>query len=276
MTTLFDVLKNTYLALGNLEITSATGGSTTTVVDTKMVDYGDDDLVNGTIFVIRDADGTGAAPQGEAQRISANSQSTQTITVDTAFSAAIATGDTIGIAKNVYPLHTLIELVNRALASLGTVQLVDTSLNTISGQVEYALPLALKYEIARVQISHYNYYGEIDNWGVIPAAAGTTGTLVLPNRQMAGRTLRLWYEAEHPPVALMSDVINETIHSEYITALTVEKALQWQNDRQSGQDAYMLQRLNNAKADADNARRQYAPTKFKKTKLLTANKWLPA
>jgi hypothetical protein len=275
MTTLFDVLKNTYLSLGQLEVTTATGGSVSTAIDTKLADkYDDDGLLGGTLFVIRDAAGAGAAPQGEAQRISANVQDTQTITVDTNFTAAIATGDTIGIAKNVYPLNTLIELANRALANLGTIQLIDTSITTTVDTDDYALPVALKYKPVRVQISdaQLDEYADIPSWYITPAAAGSTGRITFPFELPANRTIKLWYEAEHPRLSTMSDIVSETLHSELVNALLVEKALQWQNDRKNGQDTYMLQRLNKASADLEEARRRFAPQKINKIKYLTGHR----
>lgn len=270
MTTLFDILKNTYLSLGHLEQSVATDGSTTTVVDTKLTDYGDDDLVNGTVFITRDAGGAGAAPEGEASRISSNSQATQTITVDTAFSAAVAAGDVFGLASSVYPLYTLIELVNRALSNLGTIQLIDTSLTTVSSQVEYDLPVTLKHKPpVRVQTSSdNNIWTDITNWYAVPASPGSTGLLVFNAEPASGYTLKLWYETEHPRLALMTDLLSETIHSEYAVALVVEKAIQWQLDRQAGKDTYLLQRWNKATMDVDEVRTRLAPKKISGVKYL--------
>jgi hypothetical protein len=276
MTTLFDILKNAYLELGQLENHLATGGGVNTMIDTKMADkYGDNDLVDGTLFVIRDGGGSNAAPEGEAQSIISNDEASSTVTVGANFTAAIAAGDTIGIAKNVYPLYTLIDLTNRALASLGTIQLTDTSLTTITDHTEYALPVALKYkQPVRVQIqtetddADDNKYVDVNNWYVVPSAAGSTGLLIFNGEYTSGYKIKLWYETEHPRLSLMTDKLSETIHSEYATMLVAVKALQWQNDRQSGQDAYMLQRLNKAAADLEDARRRFSPQKERKAKYL--------
>ena len=138
-----------------MEVYTATGGSTTSVISTNIDPdaLGDDDPKGGTLMLIRDAGGLGAAPQGEARTITAYSAATQTFTVSPAFTVAPAVGDTFGVTKNIYLFETMIELVNDALASLGTIQYVDTSLVTTSNTREYTLPLALKYKVQMVEVA---------------------------------------------------------------------------------------------------------------------------
>ena len=275
MSTLFSVLRKAYLALGQMEVTTATGGSVSTAIDTKLGDtYGDEDLIGSSLFIIRDAAGASAAPEGEAQLITGYAVSTNTITVGTAFSAAVGAGDTVGIAKNVWPLLTMIELANDALQSLGTIQLTDTSLTTVSGQSEYALPVAMKYKVQQVQIqmdaaTNANEWMNVHNWTVSPSAAGSTGLLIFNEELPAGYTLKLWYEAEHPRVSAMSDKISETIHSEYATRLVVDKALEYQTRRTNGTDPFLLQTANKAMSDVAEARLKFTVAKPKKAKILT-------
>jgi hypothetical protein len=278
MTTLFTLLRKAYLALGQMEVTTATGGSTTTVIDTKLADiYGDDDLVNSTVFVIRDAAGGSAAPEGQAEIISAYIQATNTITLKSALTAAVGAGDTIGIAKNIWPLYTMIELVNDALGSLGSIVLTDTSLTTVEKQTEYTLPVDLKYKLNRVQMQtneNTNDYVDLHNWTVVPAIAGTAGILAFTEELAAGMTLKLWYEAEHPRLSAMSDKLSETIHSEYATRLIVDRALEYQTRRTSGTDNFLLQTANKAMNDVMEARRKYEQPKNKKAKILTPSNFV--
>ena len=274
-TTLFTILRKAYLALGQMEVTTATGGSTTTVVDTKLTEsFGDDDLVNCSVFVIRDAGGASAAPEGEVGVVSDNVQSTGTLTLRAALTTAVAVGDTVGIVKNVWPLYTMIEIVNDALASLGTIQLVDTSLTTVSGQTEYALPVTLKHKVTNVQIqtnteTSNNEYADMNNWYIVPAAAGATGLLIFQVEPESGLTLKVWYEAEHPRLSAMSDVLSETIHSELATRLVVDRALEYQTRRTSGTDQFLLQTANKAMQDVEMARRAFSVPKRRHAKILT-------
>ncbi len=275
MTTLFTALRKAYLALGQMEVTTATGGSTLTAIDTKLGDaYGDDDLIGSTLFVIHDAGGASAAPEGEAQLITGYAASTNTITVGTAFSTAIAAGDTIGLAKNIWPLYTMIELANDALASLGTIGMIDTSITTVADQTEYTLPVAMKYKTMRVQIQSdkdtaSNEWLDVYNWQVSPSAGGSTGLLIFNEELPAGYTLKIWYEAEHPRVSSVSDKISETVHSELITRMIVNQALEYQTRRTNGTDPFLLQTANKAMSDVQEARNRYSVPHPKKAKILT-------
>ena len=73
----------------------ATGGSTSTIADTSSdgPDSYDDNVLTGKwAYVTTDAGGSGAAPEGEARKVS--SVSTTTLTVNTNWSATTASGDT--------------------------------------------------------------------------------------------------------------------------------------------------------------------------------------
>lgn len=90
---------------------TATGGSTTTIADTSTdtFDLIDDNILKGKwAHIVSDAGGGTAAPEAEVRKVS--SLSTTTLTVDTAYSAACATGDTYELT----PFHTL--YYNDALA----------------------------------------------------------------------------------------------------------------------------------------------------------------
>jgi hypothetical protein len=59
------MLRDAYAELGQLQVATATGGNTTTVVDTKLAGMGqDDDWKGGAVIVLQDAGGAGAAPEG--------------------------------------------------------------------------------------------------------------------------------------------------------------------------------------------------------------------
>lgn len=275
MTTLFDLLKKSYISLGHMEISTATGGTTTTIVDTKLGEkYGDGDIVNSTVFIIRDAGGNNDAPEQEVSRITDYVQSTNTITVSPSFTVAVASGDTYGISKPIIELDTMKELANNALQGLGTIQLTDTSITTVDGQTEYSLPTSLKYKISMVQIStnddtNYLQFNDIGGWYQINSGPGSTGMLVFNNELPPGYTLKLFYESEHPRVQNMSDKIAESIHSEYATRLVVDKALEYQVRRTNGTDPFLLQTSNKSMQDVAEARAKFTQQKLKRPKYLT-------
>jgi hypothetical protein len=234
----------------------ATGGSTTTIIDTNSQYSSDDALVGGTAIVTRDAGGANAAPEGEMQRISDYVASTTTFTVATAFTAAPAAGDAILLATPRIKLPQMRQAVNDGLAELGTISLVDTSLTSAAAQTEYALPVGLKIKrLVDVQVqgittdSNDNRYMSImGQTSYVPAAPGSTGLLILPQLP-ASRTIKIIYEGVHPTLFAYSDVISETIQEELAVAAAINKALTWYVSKRgdSALDTFVIQRWNDAK-----------------------------
>jgi hypothetical protein len=258
--TLSNLLQDVYAELGQLTVTTATGGTTTTAVDSKQTGaHSDDDWKNGALFVIA-ADNT--APEGEFQRISGYTDSSGTFMVDTAFSVGVANGDTFGFVSDYYPLRTLIELANAGLRALGDIALVDTTtLDTAADTTEYAAalawkrrrPLMIDYQ-GRTSASGDNQWVRVYDWEFIPALPNTTGLIIFNEELPEGRDIRIWYVDSHPRVSAYSDVFSETIAPELAAAAAVERALRWQNSRQGGGDPFLMQRWNEAKIELARAR----------------------
>src|SRR3990167_4855959 len=117
---LSELLQRMYRELGQLNLAKATGGSTTTVVDSTLSGkFSDGFMVDGALFIVRDAGGASAAPEGEFNRLSAYVDSTTTFTVDTAFTTAPASGDLYGYASQLFPLQQAIQAANDGLMLLG-------------------------------------------------------------------------------------------------------------------------------------------------------------
>lgn len=75
---------------------TATGGSVTTIVDTTRLIQADSYWNGLWAFVITTTDSS--APQGEAQKVYSSTNSSNTLTVELPFSAAVGAGDTYGVA----------------------------------------------------------------------------------------------------------------------------------------------------------------------------------
>ena len=98
-------------AIGDYLSLTASGGTTTTVVDTDLANLTEDNGgVQGYVKIVTDAGGSGAAPEGQIRRIkngtSGYTASSTTITVNFAFTASPASGDT-------YELHRFDPVVKR-------------------------------------------------------------------------------------------------------------------------------------------------------------------
>jgi len=261
MTYLFwQLLRDAYADLGQLQAAQATGGSTTRVVDTKLIGLGRDDDWNGGTVIVLSAGGQ--APEGEFGRVSDYVDATGTLTVPE-MSASVESGDLYGLVSEYYPLQQMVELSNQALRNLGDLTHVDpATLDTASGQTEYAASAAWKRRPPR-RIDIQTCTGEggdhrwalVRNWAYLPAATGQSGLIVFRTQLPTGRDLRIWYEDVHPRVSAYDDAIHESIHPALAVAAVVEKALGWQVSRLDGENEFLLRRLEDARAELERQKR---------------------
>ena len=271
--TVFDALWRAYGDLGQLTVSKATGGSTTTITDTTQARGIDNAWKEGAAFIIYDAGGADGAPQGQMRRISAFVAATGVFTVDTAFTTAVAAGDVFGFASEYYPLQQMIQELNKSLDALGDLDLVDTTtLDTVAGDTEYAAAAAWKRarptEIAiqgRTGDAQDNQWVAVHNWDWVEAAPGATGLIVFYNYPYGSRDIRVRYKGRHPYVIDADDVIAEGLDPELVVRALVARALSWQNTRLQGSDPYLLQK-ENAEAQKFENQRVLTPIRRRKTK----------
>ena len=222
--TLHDLTYRTAREMGIVFESAATGGSTTTIVDTVMLTQADDYWNQGVAWILYDAGGAAAAPQGEYKVISDFANTGDTITLASAVSAAVAAGDRYAVCRNQGSfgwLGILIQKVNQALQDIGPVPAVDTSLTTAANQTEYTIPIAVKGQLLRVEIqtnvdTDDNQYHTVSFTVKPTSTAGSTDTLVLDNQPASGYTLKLTYLAVHPELAIYSDKMSEYIPIERV------------------------------------------------------------
>lgn len=244
-----NLLQDAFRKIGITTTGVATGGSTSSVIDTGIGDrYTDNDMKDGSMFIIRDAAGASAAPENEWGVISSYTQSTNTFVIPT-LTAAVSSGDTYMFTMPFISLYEMLELANQALKSLGDIAAVSTSLTVVEGQTEYSLPVTMKREdIIRVEVqtvddADANYWDRVSDWDVIPATPGSTGLIILPQLQ-SGRTIKIIYNGAHPTLTTYNSPISEPINPEIISNILVKEALGWYNGRTGGSENYWLQKEN--------------------------------
>ncbi len=263
------LLQRLYRRLKVARVGKATGGSTATIIDTKLLDYladsnENDYLTDFTAIIVKDAGGAGAAPEGEFNRISAYDDG-GTITVPDVFSAAVAVGDTYMYISPDFPLYDMIEVVNDALQSehIGKIPVPDTSLTTANNQTEYTLPSALITDDTLLDLeiqgittdADDNRYLPVPNWKIIPGGTpGTAGTLVVP-QLAAGYKLRLTYLGLHPRIDTYSDYVSEYIPPALAVSVCAAFALEWFNSQSGGAEKFWLNREDRAWNQLDIAKR---------------------
>jgi len=213
---------------------TVTGGTTTTIIDTVNRKEPDDYWNNGTAFMIYDAGGAGAAPENEYKRITDFANSTNTITVASAFTVAPAAGDRYAVMNRRIPLNILIQSVNRTLQDLGNVPVTDiTSLDTADNQTEYELPVAANTDLRQVWVQTNlddadDYRWEkLFNWYVQTTATGSSDLLVFPYQLPSGYDLKLVYVGPHDELSSATSQLSESIYPERIIYRAAYHTLNW-------------------------------------------------
>lgn len=221
---------------------SATGGSTTTVVDTAGLFAPDDYWVGHYVYIVTDAGGGGAAPEGEERPITDYVQSTATLTVSPAFSAAVA-------ASDVYELLPMrrgdVEAaINAGIRAAGTTWLVptvdDSTVDLADDDYDYSLP----DDLVRL-LCVWTREGTDEPWVPVDArmwwVEGTPGAQVLEFKTLSGLdsdgTLRLEYLARPSEMTADSGTfgIGEPAETELVEFVTAW-ALYWLHNQAANRD----------------------------------------
>jgi hypothetical protein len=217
MTIAFNALLDLARIVGPATESVATGGSSTTIVDSGL-GGSDDEWNGGTAFIITDAGGASAAPENECGRVSDYVASTGTLTIRTSdLTAAPASGDTYAVCK--VPRHELYQAVNAALRDVGPLAYEDdTTLDTAANTLEYTLPAAARYDVRQIWIATntttpYDYQ-ENHYWRVI--LNKTTYNLIFTAEPPASRNIRIVYCAKHAEVKTASATIDATAPYDYV------------------------------------------------------------
>ena len=252
MTTLF----NAMLGLANRGprhwTGAATGGSTTTLIDTVQRVEADDDFNGMTLFVL---DGDNASL---TRRITDFVQATHTLTIG-AFSNAMAAGDRYLISQA--GREDLVQAINAALTDIGDVTQVNTSLTVVDNQTEYSLPTGVSHvvrvEVASSASADYDYQ-KVHNWREINGSLYFTDELPYT----AGRTIRLYYNAPHSAVDADADTISDGIPLPLLVDVAVYYYwLQWyslQGNLNMKEDSLLAMHAQNK----ERARQRYTVTKL--------------
>lgn len=264
---LTEAMQNLAQGLGMLNKRKATGGSTTTIVDTTQPSATNNLWKNGYMFIAKTTDGL--APQGEFNRISAYDNSTKTFTVETAFTDTAESGDVYSYIDDTYPGLLLVDWINQGLRALDMLDLTDiTTITMADDQTEYAGAVEWKrskpWKIERATDDDTNDYGwkEITDWDWNSAAAGSTPLIIFKQQYPTSyTTVKIHYKDLHPKLSAYSDKIREEVHPELAVKAAIMKALEWNVGANSGQDDSLNQRLYDSRNEFDRALIRYPVTR---------------
>jgi hypothetical protein len=258
MTTLTDIMRGAWTECGMINISTATGGSATTIVDTNTRFTTDDAMVGGTAIIISTTDGL--SPQGKYARISDFVASTKTFTIDTV-TDAVGSGDVFGLCTPKIPALQMRQAVNDALRDhIGTISKVDVSLTSQSGYATYTLPTGVYIKrLIDVQIEGADdepYESIISRIELLPT---TSGGQMISHDLDSGYIIKVIYEGTHAQLSSYSDTIHESVPEALLKAATVDKALTWLVSKrgESALGTFLLQKLNDARQAIANAKMEH-------------------
>lgn len=233
---MFDLVYKIMSDLGTIKVQgTATGGSTTTLIDTNALRLTENDYFNeGTLFIKNDSSGT--ANDKLFAKIKDYTQTSKTIEIFDTLSEAIAAGDTYAAATRRYPLFVVENKINNQLFLDGYIPGEDTSLTTVADQLEYTLPSGASRDLRQVLFaasddSNANDWTPVLNWDIQKTATGTADTLVLSYELPAGQTLWLRYGKQHDELTTYTSELDEVIHPDRIVYGAEAELLRWYRDR---------------------------------------------
>ena len=234
--TLFDLTLKVGIELGIIRQTVATGGSTTTAVDSTLLATLDDDYYEqGTCWITDTTDDL--APEKEMSIVSGFTGATGTVTLQDELTVALASGDRFAVGAPRYKLFELIQQINNSLYLDGYIPGTDETLTTVANQREYTLPQVATLDLRQVWIT--TNQGDDDrtiprpvyNYIIKHSITGTPDTLVLNQDYAAGYTLILIYAAQHGALQIPADELNDSIHPDRIVFDAAANAMRAYRDR---------------------------------------------
>jgi hypothetical protein len=207
-------LKQTY------EGVASASGSTVTLIDANRLESSDA-FNSGTIWLLYDAAGAGAAPQGEYGVVS-DFASGGTITFS-ALTAATTVSDRYAIAKKRYSLQDLIGGVNEAIADLGPIEITDTTTVDLTASTkEYSLPDVPNCQLkevwiqGQVGITNDNAWYPVHDYYVQKSATGTANKIIFAQAYPIDRSVKIVYTGLHNTLTASTSEADDSIDKRII------------------------------------------------------------
>jgi hypothetical protein len=268
--TLFDLTYELARLLGVVSEGVATGGSTTTIIDTVERTEADDFWNGGTAWITYDAGGAGAAPQGEYSFISDFTASSDTITLRSTLTAAVAASDRYAVAGLRYPLQLLIQKINEVLS---TIPLRKDDVATIviaDEQTEYSLPSDV-WEVkelwlqTNVDDTNDTQPVKLYDWEFQKSATGTANKILLKRQFTADDIVNVVYLTYHQTLRIATDKLDDTIHINRVLYDAAVRCLLWYKSKVGDSDTSVNDLLNLYQGMAQEMNNRFGVTYPKKS-----------
>ena len=260
--TLYDVAFYVLDSVGELYYGTATGGSTTTIIDTELAEVATHELdfKNGTAFI---TDGGDVAPEGEMSKITSYDHDGGVVTLDATLTSAVASTDKYALADGRFSIEHVIAAVNRALVDMGDIYQMDTSLSTSSTLTRYTLPSGISEgNLSQVWFRNSSVTDREEPVGPIQHRVTPDGELILRTAPAPGRVIELHWNGPHISVSAFSDTIDPAIKLARIVTEATYILINRRLRQTDGEDRQLMRDWNAARSDRDDARHKFPVRKI--------------
>ncbi|MBI5942870.1 MAG: hypothetical protein HY864_00760 [Chloroflexi bacterium] len=220
MTTVFDIALKVAREVMDVIEGVATGGSTTTLLDSVLLaQYPNDTFNNGRLWILS---GTHAS---KVFTVTDFATTTGTVTF-AAVSGAIVAGDRYAIAKNAYPWDQIVAAIGRALESTHVTGL-NSTLTGDGESLQFTLPSGV-YDVKQVEFEdtatansgrNISHHWKETHDGKLRFDYGYA-----PND---GDTIHVYYKGLHTELTSYSVTINNEINLEWLKYKAAQELLWW-------------------------------------------------
>ena len=212
MTTFYDVLKRVARQIADARAGVATGGSTTTLIDTLM-DEPDDFYDGGLLFIDHTV----------PVIVKVTDYDLATTTFTFATSTAVVATKKYTVIDETFPLDVIKQAVNQALIEdVGQIMAVDETLTGVEGQERYALPDGV-YDVRRVEIGE-----EDDEWQINYHWTEEIAELrFIKDLPSADQTIRVHYVHTHDELIDLDDVVDDQVSLDLLVHAASAYCMQW-------------------------------------------------
>lgn len=265
--TLFDLSYAVAQEIGDVVEGEATGGAATSIIDTVLLKdlYPDDYFNAGGAWILRDAGGAGASPEGKSVQISDFVKTTGVVTIATV-TDAVAAGDRYAICTPKYPYQQIVAKINAALREIPVKYSDTTTIDTAGSQTEYTLPASVLDQDIEVFIQTIT--GDADNnqwikwsgWHIKETSIGTAKTLILDQQPPYPFDLRIDYYIPHPPLYASTAKLHESVDLNRVVYDAAYRLLLTKKDQLTDTDPDIDRRLADLAGKLDRAK-WHSPTK---------------
>lgn len=221
--TLYEIMREVARNLADVREGTATGGSTTTLIDTLLVGEPDDHFNNGLIFLDL------ATPV--IKQISDYAGTTSTFTWVGATSPAVAAAVKYCALTSEFNIESLKNAVNQAMRNeIGKVMMIDETTTVVAEQIEYDLPTGVT-DIRRIETGD-----STDGWTIHRGWREEGAHLQFINDIPTEGSIKIHYAAVPAELTALTDAINTGIDRQYLVAAATFYASQWRKNRANGSE----------------------------------------